>query len=244
MDREIVIAILSGVGGTVVGVFATQLGTLLQNYREDKRMLNRLLYQQLKIWAELKATDLGTIVPQFIEKLRGKLILRGAPEEDVNRLVDTDMGQLVNLFAGIEVSNIGELTLKYNEALIAISDIDPILAYDITGNPEYEELQNQIDMYMSNLKQADDIVINDNAQRFINEITIFYKDKSRRNIINWMEKDMIHVSGKIHYWTKLRLKRLIKQIEKSTEEKMDKLVEEYVDLLTQLGNKRPEKGLD
>lgn len=242
MDRAFIIALLSGVGGAVVGIFATQLGNFLQHYREDKRALKRLLYQQLKIWAELKSTDLGTLIPKFKEKLRARLLLKGAPEDAVNDLLKTDTDQLENLLAGVEFSNIGELTMKYNEALAAIAEIDPILAYDITGNPEYEKLQSQLETYMSNLKQADDINKADNDERFIDEITAFYKDKSRMNIVDWMEKDILHVSGKIHYWTKFRVKRLIKQVEKSADQKMDKFVEEYVDLLTSIGLKRRQEG--
>jgi hypothetical protein len=48
MERQIYISLLTGFGGIVLGFLLTQLGNYLQSYREDKRVLKQVLFNQLE----------------------------------------------------------------------------------------------------------------------------------------------------------------------------------------------------
>lgn len=84
---QIYITLLTGFGGIVLGFFLTQLGNYLQSYREDKRVLKQVLFNQLDIWVEMKRADVETLVPLLVGKLQDALLKRGAPREQVDDIL-------------------------------------------------------------------------------------------------------------------------------------------------------------
>jgi len=70
------IALLTALGGIVLGFLLGQVGDYLRATREDKRLLKQVLFNQLDIWVEIKRADVETLVPLLVGKFQQALLKR------------------------------------------------------------------------------------------------------------------------------------------------------------------------
>src|SRR5947209_10091044 len=136
MERQIYISLLTGLGGIVLGFLLTQLGNYLQSYREDKRVLKQVLFNQLDIWFEIKRADIETVAPLLIEKFRNALLKRGAQADQVDNLLSVPLAPLVTLIRSLKIASPEKLKDRYQESVNQLAKVDPLLAYQLSGKPQ------------------------------------------------------------------------------------------------------------
>src|SRR5919206_3854104 len=102
MESQIYISLLTGLGGIVLGFLLTQVGNYLQSYREDKRVLKQVLFNQLDIWVEMKKADVESIVSVLTEKFRNALLRRGAQPDQVDNMLSVPIAPLVLLLRSLK----------------------------------------------------------------------------------------------------------------------------------------------
>jgi hypothetical protein len=136
MQNQIYIAIITGFGGIVLGFLLTQLGNYLQSYREDKRVLKRVLFNQLDMWFELKRADVETHVPLIMERMRVALLNRGMPLDEVNQLSGVSLAPLISIFKSMKLSSPDAFQQRYQDSVNHLAKVDPLLAYQLSGRPQ------------------------------------------------------------------------------------------------------------
>jgi len=75
------IALLTAFGGIVLGFLMSHLGDYLRATREDKRVVEQVLFNQLDLWVELKRADVETLVPILVDKFQQAILKRGAQQD-------------------------------------------------------------------------------------------------------------------------------------------------------------------
>lgn len=233
IKSQIYISLLTGFGGIVLGFLLTQLGNYLQSYREDKRVLKQVLFNQLDIWVEMKRADVETVVPLLIEKFRSALLKRGAQPDQVDKMLSVPLAPLITLIRSLKLAAPEKLKDRYQESVNQLAKVDPLLAYQLSGKPQ-TDFNEVIDTFVARAVELEGKQIEDvNADETISFYTSFLRGYGQQKILSGMEKDILAVSGKISYWTRFRTNRRLHEITLKLSEETEKYVDHFLDSLIQ-----------
>jgi hypothetical protein len=239
MENQIFITLLTGFGGIVLGFLLTQLGNYLQSYREDKRVLKQVLFNQLDIWVEMKRADVETLVPMLIDKFRNALLKRGAKSDDVNAMFAAPLAPLITLLRSLKLAAPENLRERYQESVNQLAKVDPLLAYQLSGRPQTdfnETVDTFIERAMELEEKKAETTGSDNP---VSHITSFIKGYGQQKILSGMESDILDVAGHISYWTRFRTRRRLRQLTTKLSDEADKYMDQFLDSLIQLTAQTP-----
>jgi hypothetical protein len=233
MERQIYITLLTGFGGIVLGFLLTQLGNYLQSYREDKRVLKQVLFNQLDIWVEMKRADVETLVPLLAEKFRSALLNRGAQPEQVSQMFAISLSPLISLIRSLKLASPERLRDRYQESVNHLAKVDPLLAYQLSGRPQ-TDFNEVVDTFIAKAvelegKKAEDI----SADTTISFFTSFLKGYGQKKMLSSMESDILDVAWKISFWTRFRTRHRLDQLTIKLSEEADRYIEQFLDSLIQ-----------
>lgn len=241
MQSQVYITLLTAFGGIILGFLLTQIGNYLQGYREDKRVLKQVLFNQLDIWFEMKRADVDAVAPMLIEKFRSALLKRGAPPEQVEQMFASPIAPLIALIRSLKLASPEKLRDRYQESVNQLAKVDPLLAYQLSGKPQ-TDFNEVIDTFIDRAvelegKQTEDISTDETVSFY----TSFLKGYGQQKILSGMEKDILAVAGKISYWTRFRTHRRLQELTVKHSEEAEKYVDSFLDSLIQhtAQNQRP-----
>jgi hypothetical protein len=238
MDRQIYIPIIAALVGIVIGALAKELGVMFQGYREDKRVLKRVLYNQLDIWFEIKRADIGPLIPIYLQKLSETLQSLGIPAETIAQLRETDFSPLFAIARSLRMGEPEKLFERYQNSINDMASVDPILAYRISGRPEYEHLQERLEAFV---RKVEEVAVQETADvqqsNFINFLKSQYHERIFQQTLDAMEKDILRVSTKIHLWTRHRAAQQIKRLKLMREQEIETETQKLVETFLAFANK-------
>lgn len=233
MEGQIYITILTGFGGIILGFLLTQLGNYLQSYREDKRVLKQVLFNQLDIWVEMKRADVETVVPLLIEKFRAALLKRGAQAEQVDKMMSVPLAPLVTLIRSLKLASPENLKNRYQESVNQLAKVDPLLAYQLSGKPQ-TDFNEVIDTFIARAVEQEGKQIEEvSSDETISFYTSFIRGYSQQKILSGMEKDILAVAGKIGYLMRFRTRRRIHELTVKLSEEAENYIDQFLDSLIQ-----------
>lgn len=230
MFWQTLIPLLTALGGIVLGFLMSQLGDYLQNIRADKRILKRVLFNQLDIWVEMKKADVETFVPLLIGKFQQALVKRGVQPEQVEAAFAASIKPLTELFRNAKLAAPEDLKDRYEESVDQLAEIDPLLAYQLSGRPR-TDFNQVIDSLMSKAVDLEAQIQNPSPKDGIDRFASFVKDYGQRKIFTNMENDIVDVARQISYLTAFRTRTVLKRLTTNLAEDMERDLDEFLDSL-------------
>jgi hypothetical protein len=233
MENQIYITLLTGFGGIILGFLLTQLGNYLQSYREDKRVLKQVLFNQLDIWVEMKRADVETLVPMLLDKFRNALLKRGAKPEDVSAMFAGTLTPLITILRSLKLAAPENLRERYQESVNQLAKVDPLLAYQLSGRPQ-TDFNETVDTFIERAMEFEDKKTETTgAADSVSHFTSFIKGYGQQKILSGMESDILDVAGHISYWTRFRTRRRLSQLTTKLADEADKYMDQFLDSLIQ-----------
>jgi len=202
----ILVPILAALAGVAVGGLVAEGREWLRITRDNARSLNRVLYAQLDVWHIVHGADLEAVldmVPRVIAPLLGgtsgdlRVLLQAAPE-------------LKPLLAEILRDQIPtDLEERYHAAVNQLAQIDPLLAYRISGRPELNAL---VVTWRGRLSlMAEQAPMSESDRSMIERFNPAIAQETRRQLLKPLEEDIESVAKKCGLTQWRRVKR---QLEK------------------------------
>lgn len=229
----VLIALISGLGGTVVGALLAELGIAFRVYREDKRKLKRLLYNQLDLWFELKRTDFNSLLPVVFKQIGRALEARGVPAEEVKIFTEGTPPELFLLFRSVSLGDPSKVIKRYEESVRELAEIDPILAHTLSSPPE--DLQKYFDDFFGKVKEMSGGELPPGSEgETVDRLVSWSKDEALQRKLKGIKKDILAVSRRIHIWTWFRAKREFERFDKKLDVGVARQADEFVESLAQL----------
>lgn len=233
MQSQVYITLLTAFGGIILGFLLTQVGNYLQGYREDKRVLKQVLFNQLDIWLEMKRADVETFVPLLIEKFKSALLKRGAQADQVDNMMSVPLAPLITLIRSLKLASPEKLKDRYQESVNQLAKVDPLLAYQLSGKPQ-TDFNEIVDTFISRTVELEGKKIEEvSSDKAISSITSFLRGYNQKKIFSGMEKDILAVAGRISYLTRFRTHRRIHELTVKLSEGAEDYIDQFLDSLTQ-----------
>lgn len=202
-DSQIYIPVIAALLGTLVGALLKEAGTYFQGYREDKRMLRRVLFNQMDLWLAFRATESSWLISVILEELKNEFIKMGATPEQVDKFQMKDLRPVITLLRSANIGAPEKIMERYQQSVNDIAQIDPILAFTINNRPEIKISYEHLIEEAIKVEKRDFTLESDNE--VLQVLMTANEDKIYQRTIKLIEADMNCVARKIHFWTKWRL---------------------------------------
>jgi hypothetical protein len=219
MDDKL-LGVFSTLGGLVVGWTLNELSYLFKNNRENKRILNQVLFTQLEIRNILIKTNLTEV-----EKQLTAVYLKRFPKENIDDLNQT-IGKLFYGFIQNELNNkfsikITSLSEEYSNYITKLSQIDPFITYSISNKEVILDYLGYIDKYLASIENYlneqvlidEPELVEDKSKRtfkmHFDEIAKQITPLLRKTAIETIEVDIKNISKKINFITYIKTSRFL-----------------------------------
>jgi hypothetical protein len=219
MDDKL-LGVFSTLGGLVVGWTLNELSYLFKNNRENKRILNQVLFTQLEIRNILIKTNLTEV-----EKQLTAVFLKRFPKENIDDLNQT-IGKLFYGFIQNELNNkfsikITSLSEEYSNYITKLSQIDPFITYSISNKEVILDYLGYIDKYLASIENYlneqvlidEPELVEDKSKRtfkmHFDEIAKQITPLLRKTAIETIEVDIKNISKKINFITYIKTSRFL-----------------------------------
>jgi hypothetical protein len=155
----IYIPIASTLLGILIGWILNELRDFIKLRRENKQIINSVLFNLLEIRFLVSKTDLEKFTNITIDYL--KSMLPNENPKDIQIIIN----QVFNIFfqtiiAEQHTSEIKKIEFKYKESVSLLSRIDPILAYNISGKLNLYNYLDYLKDYSGKVNEIFELEIN------------------------------------------------------------------------------------
>ena len=227
--------------GLVIGWTLNELSFLFKNGRENKKVLNQILFTQLEIRSILIKTNLNELEKQITE-----VLIKKFPDTDITGLRET-IGKLFYGFIQNELNNkfsnkIQELAVQYNTYITVLSQIDPFTTYSISSKDVILDYLGYVSNYLSgielylnkelltikNVSEEENMnkTFKSSFESIADQITPFLRETA----IETIETDIKIISKKIGLISQIRAYMFMKKNKEARIQSIDiKKIEFYID---------------
>jgi hypothetical protein len=226
IDPHILIVLLSGLAGAVIGAFSQHLGFFFQTYREDKRVLKKVLYNQLDLWRELRIADVSTLYPLLQKGYADELVRRGAPSEAVHSALEGLPSILIPIIKSLKIGDPDKILPRYQAAVDELALIAPLLAHQLSGKIQ-GDFREAFDQLQTSLEVDD----REAYAPLLNQLSSESEDTLLRKSLASVTKDIYRVARRIHPWTWLAVWLDFRRREREMNVKIQNAAGAAVDLL-------------
>ncbi len=231
MLAQTYIALLTAFGGIVLGFLMGQLADYLRSNREDKRILNQVLFNQLDLWVEMKRADVETLVPMLVQEFQQALLKRGAQQDQVKAMFDVSLTPLILLLKQIKLAAPEKIKDRYQESVNQLAKVDPLLAYQLSGRPQ-TDLDETVDTFIEKAAALEgEKAKMPSTMNAVAYFSNFAKSYGQRRMLANMEDDIVDVARKISYLYAFRTRRRIRMLTVRLAEEAEKYVDQFLDSL-------------
>jgi hypothetical protein len=150
MDDKL-FGVISTISGLIVGWTLNELSYSFKSKRENRKILNQILFIQLEIRDVIKKTNLDAA-----EKQLTKFFIEKYPKMDAHLLNET-VGKIFYGFIQNELNNkfsnkIKELSQEYKTYITALSQIDPFTTYYISNKDVVLDYLGYVNNYLATIE--------------------------------------------------------------------------------------------
>jgi len=208
IDMEVITALL-GIGGIVLAALMSSAGYLYRNSTEHKKSARKVLYLLLEIRQTIiaslfdpdEATDKYFI--HYVRQLNAKGI-EVKPEEVPEGMRMLVSGHFNNVISSLRTDIESRLLVPFEEALLELASVDPVLAYQLRGKEKLEKIAVHTRQYQSNVNnQLDSITGEEWAQKFLLELSDDLKEEALDELSETINADVMALAkacGWFDYW--------------------------------------------
>jgi len=235
LDPKVYIPVIAALVGAFIGGLIKEIGTAYQAYREDKRVLKRVLYNQLELWLQFKLCDPGPYVLTAVQKLNELISKSGIPEELVKEMTEPIQRELNSIYGEIELGNPVKLKERYQNVVDDLSRIDPLLAYNISGRIDVESIMSKMNTFFD---AADSRIAQSEATPPAPELKLFMvcqmQEKLLKEVVSSVKSDIYRTAWRISALTLIRtwfmLRKAASNQDKKRSAELEKMMQEALSL--------------
>lgn len=193
--------------GAIIGLIVSIVRTRLDVRRSDKAALKRVLHNQLELWHAVRLAEPKALITKsfraadkIIHKLGGP---RNGLEESFNAGSKKDQQKLFDV---MKFNIQEELLEKYEQSVIELASVDPILTYKLT-NKSFLGVLGEVNNMIDNLIMTFDplFLVSESNTQLIEKLKMFYKEKGAEWKIKKIKGDIRSVAWRISFRTWLRV---------------------------------------
>lgn len=214
--------------GVLTGVLVTQLNALLQGYREDRKVLKRVLYNLLDAWIEVKRCDPTDLLFAITKQLKNDLRGRGLAPDGIDGVFDGIAPQMQRFVRKMDIKLSQSLLERYQTSVNELAEVIPLLAYRLSGKPDMSASE-KFDKLMAEVMETEEMKPSDDAAAVFRGIFEITKSKAIKRLAESMERDILAVALKVGPITRLKAGRIVKNFNHDFEKRAEEGAKEYVD---------------
>lgn len=221
-----------GLTGLVIGLFWNQFFAWRKNKREQKAKLNYLLFNLLELYHFFSRNNITEPIKMYISKLEEKL---GAiPDHERPQVEAFLIATIKERVEEINDDEIDQLSEHYEKAVKEVAQINPFLAYRLSG--QSKKLEN-LDAFHDYLDSFQEMLTTNSDRQILEAIrTEFSGDRFFTDAVEDIKDSILEVSREISILKQMESKRFFKEKEKQLKEEYDKEIGKVVDRITTLIN--------
>ena len=199
MDKSVIIE-MSSLGGVALGFMLNEIAGLIKQRRDDKRLLRRALFRLLDLHhfiSPIKIKELSSMLYDWIHSKDPISAGKISPQE----LHDITQQILAISFAPIHKEALKNISDDYEKSIVDIAEINPILAFKLSGR---SRIQTDISQYLKsayslfqNENQEDEII----AKNMLIATKEFYNDE----LYNTLGDDIKKVAKQISVFQRYKI---------------------------------------
>ncbi|GAB2648433.1 hypothetical protein GCM10027035_47690 [Emticicia sediminis] len=224
--------------GVFIGWFLSESGKIFTDKRQDKRKLKKLLYFLLELRHYFSRQlqfekNFGNYIRVCKEKLHEKFNI---PLDDLE--LNQQLIQLKSeVFKKMNHLNVDESKLNYlteniEKMLIDLSEILPLLAFDLSSQSNVKDRLNKISKYFDSYKEE--------MESFPFDIFEWINPKVTNSLLENIDNCILIISKKINYKTLCDSKKTISSYNMVEDDSgINEYVEEYINKLSELSKNQP-----
>jgi hypothetical protein len=232
MDPKIYIPVIAALAGALVGALIKELASFYHAYREDQRTLKVVLFNQLDVWYEVRRCDTRPLILTFFEKIKQRIAKEGASTEQIDELLEKVRPQIEALLKRVKIGDPEKLQQRYQASVDNLAQVDPILAYRLSGKPNLENTQSKLDAYLDGaMKLGSSQTADEIVKGFRDHVGLIYKEKLLKRVIEALEKDIRSVARRISLITRIRAARTLRELEEKVKSEFTSEADKMLDLM-------------
>ena len=213
--------------GVFLGWGLAESGKIFTDKRQDKRKLKKLLFYLLELRFHFsKELSIEIDIQDFMDQFKLKFINKFGISDHVEEsnlefdLANPLIKELISKSKGKD-NKIDFLTSNIDDILNDLSEILPILAYELSGQHNIKERLSKLDNYL------DEIVENSTKMPF--DIKDWIQPKLTTDLLKEIDESIEKIAQRIDKKTKREaLKKIAKMDYKGDNDELDKIVDEYL----------------
>lgn len=213
--------------GVFLGWGLAESGKIFTDKRQDKRKLKKLLFYLLELRFHFsKELSIEIDIQDFMDQFKLKFINKFGISDHVEEsnlefdLANPLIKELISKSKGKD-NKIDFLTSNIDDILNDLSEILPILAYELSGQHNIKERLSKLDNYL------DEIVENSTKMPF--DMKDWIQPKLTTDLLKEIDESIEKIAQRIDKKTKREaLKKIAKMDYKGDNDELDKIVDEYL----------------
>lgn len=195
-----VIAALIGISGILIAAIVSSVGYSYKSWTEHKRSTRKVLYLFLELRHAIVSSlfDPKEATEEYISHYAKRLKNKGIEvdrKDMVSQLKDLVQGHFVNLISAIKIDIEAKLLTPFENALLEMATVNPVLAYQIRGKEKIEKLITHTNAYQQNVKND---LIDQIEQKWLKDVfeetTIELKNESLNELATTLDNEVLSLA--------------------------------------------------
>ena len=222
-------AALIAFSGILLGLFWNQFFNWRKNKQEQKAKLNHLLFNLLELYFFFVRNNFSEVIKIYMAKMEEKL--GKIPPEEKPKIEALIMNGIKEKISDVNKHEINQLSQHYELAVKEVAQINPFLAFRLSGqSKKLENLES-----FNNLIDSLHTMIDTNSDKEIlaNVKTIFSDERFIKESISDIKDSVLEVSKEISFFKLNEAKKFFVEQESNAADKLDKEISSIVDKMVE-----------
>jgi hypothetical protein len=226
---QILVAIIA-FSGVILGLFWNQFFAWRRHKREQKAKLNHLLFNLLELYFFFSKNNFAGHIKLYLSKMEEKL--GQIPPNEKLQVEAYILGIVKQRFDEISGDEIDKLSENYESAVNEVAQINPFLAYRLSGQSKKME---NLDAFHNYLDSFHELITNNTDKQVLEGIKAQFSDEDFvKEAIEDIKDSILEVSQVISFLKHQEAKNFFKVQEVRLKKELDKEIGEVVDKIVDL----------
>jgi len=218
--------VLAALAGALVGGVVGELRTIVQSARERRRALRMLLYQLLELRFCIATHDPRMVMPVLMDYVRrtfGSEALQALQSAGTEHLLRQMVAAAPTLFGSDP-----PMAAHYQEAIKALAPYDPVEAYRLSNQAEFQNLEREFRQYYDRAIAFPQIAADPQAAVVLPHVEAASVDVARSEALTQLAKNIHAVAWKVSPLTRYRAGRIVRLQDRIPGPELERLLDRFV----------------
>jgi hypothetical protein len=214
--------------GTIVGWLMNELSQWFKNSREEKRILKKVIFNLLETYNIYLRSDIEKEVKYITDIIHSEM--KEFEKEKYSKEVLQNFLQEMYEITSFNVlkNDINKIKKNYENSINELSQINPIIAYRLSGETDFFERFESAEVEMNNMKMKVKNFFLDNTDFNSKEIIRIFRPEVLERIKKTLKSELLNLSKSISFCYKWKMKKMIEKMEKKYNENFKQKFKEII----------------